>query len=251
MIEIKKDIIFNKEYSLALDYYKVDAAKNTIVYIHGGGWFRGDKSLEEDVGLKFANAGFNVVIPNYRLAPKYQYPSAQMDMNNLIDWLMNKNFDINHLAIVGASVGGTMAFELSMKYKLPIVSLSGTFDIDNWLETHKSVKPEQNTDSKLKKNKDGANDPFYKYYILNYLGDQNKAEELTPYHRITKNIGRIFLLNSVSEFVPVSGILKITEKMLDYNLPIKTLFVSGNRHAKKYLDEVFDEILIFISDSLP
>lgn len=250
MIEIKKDIIFNEEYSLALDYYKVDKAIDTIIYIHGGGWFRGDKSLEEDVGLKFANAGFNVVIPNYRLAPKYQYPAAQEDMDNLIMWMMKKNFDIHHLAIVGASVGGTMAFELSMKYKLPIVSLSGTFDIDSWLESHKSVIPEQNTNSKLKKNEDGSNDPFYKYYILNYLGNQNKAKELTPYHRITKNMGKVFLINSVNEFVPVSGILKITEKMLDYRLPVKTLFVPGNRHAKKYLEDVFDEILVFIKDSL-
>ena len=50
------------------DFYYPDTPNGAaIVFVHGGGWIRGDKSADSDIGETFANAGYLVALPNYAL----------------------------------------------------------------------------------------------------------------------------------------------------------------------------------------
>ncbi|WCG06119.1 alpha/beta hydrolase (plasmid) [Vagococcus lutrae] len=96
-------------------YYPIDTKKvlPTIINIHGGGFFYGDKELYKYYTMFLASKGFTVVNFNYRLAPENKYPAPLEDINELVKWLLKEatcyNIDINNLFLMGDSAGGQLA----------------------------------------------------------------------------------------------------------------------------------------------
>lgn len=84
----------------------------TIINIHGGGFFYGDKELYQFYCMSLAERGFCVVNFNYRLAPDYLFPSPLEDTNNVLLWMIaneaNYPFDLNNLFLVGDSAGAQL-----------------------------------------------------------------------------------------------------------------------------------------------
>lgn len=85
----------------------------TIVSIHGGGFFYGDKELYRFYTMFLASQGFTVINMNYRLAPNSQYPAPLEDINALMNWLITNAkeypIDLDHLFLVGDSAGAQLA----------------------------------------------------------------------------------------------------------------------------------------------
>ena len=69
-MQVEKDVIYDSAYNLAADLYVPDEANGgAIVYAHGGGWFRGDKENESDLGKYFADAGYLICDSELSLSP--------------------------------------------------------------------------------------------------------------------------------------------------------------------------------------
>lgn len=117
------DIYFPKETSTKLP---------TIVSIHGGGYFYGDKEIYRFYTMFLATQGFTVVNFNYRLAPSYKFPSTLEDINQLMTWLVKHNceyqVDLDNLFIVGDSAGGQLAEQYCAILSNP--SYAKLFDFD-------------------------------------------------------------------------------------------------------------------------
>ncbi len=85
---------------LSLDIYynsSIDVKKPVIVYVHGGGWCKGDKSnqIENKVNL-FRSLGHIFVSVNYRLSPfpfdisnnnRIKYPDHNVDIADALLWI--------------------------------------------------------------------------------------------------------------------------------------------------------------------
>jgi acetyl esterase/lipase len=107
----------SKENSSAtsLDVYSVATAKNrpVMIYIHGGGWQKGDKA---NVALKpraFTDHGFVFVSINYRLVPAVNYKEQAGDVARAIQYV-HKNAakwggDAKSLFLMGHSAGAHLA----------------------------------------------------------------------------------------------------------------------------------------------
>ncbi len=88
----------------------------TIVSIHGGGWFYGNKELYSHYCMGLAQRGFTVVNFNYRLAPENPYPAALQDCCTVMEW-MQKNaaeyfIDLNNVFMLGDSAGGQLCHQV-------------------------------------------------------------------------------------------------------------------------------------------
>lgn len=257
----KLDVIYDSKHNLALDIYQpaTGTAKGAIIDIHGGGWFRGDKSKDADWATRLAQENFFVVVPNYRITPEAYYPAPLDDMDTLMEWLKTSSYDFDHdhILAVGSSAGGNMTVELGIKYGIPIVSLSGILDIDEWLNSHQDVVAKQDQTQDFNKqasatiNQDGANDPFYKWFVTNYFdGRTDQYEDATPYHRVSDKTGPMYLANSLNEFVPTSGVLTMAQTLSDHQIPFTLRMVPGTEHAKGYLDAVNDDVINFINQNI-
>ena len=81
-----------------------------VVFIYGGSWQSGDKSLYRFVGKLLASRGFVAVIPNYRVYPAVKYPDFLRDNAQAVafskahaaDW----GADAGRLFLAGHSAGG-------------------------------------------------------------------------------------------------------------------------------------------------
>jgi acetyl esterase/lipase len=61
-----------------------------LVFVPGGGFVAGDKSLYRHVGPAFARLGFVCAIVNYRVAPAHAWPAGALDVARAIDWLAER-----------------------------------------------------------------------------------------------------------------------------------------------------------------
>jgi arylformamidase len=58
-----------------------------LVFVPGGGFVAGDKSLYRHVGPAFARLGLTTAAVNYRLAPTHSWPAGAVDVASAIDWI--------------------------------------------------------------------------------------------------------------------------------------------------------------------
>lgn len=91
-VEIEPDICYAKigASELILDIYRPSLAGDVpvVLYMHGGGWARGDKRDHSIERLaKMAENGIAVASANYRLVPEHIYPSQIHDIKAAVRWL--------------------------------------------------------------------------------------------------------------------------------------------------------------------
>lgn len=95
-----------------LDVYVPKGHKDfpVILFVHGGTWKWGDKSLYGAVGEAFAKRGIGVVICNYRLSPKVQHPAHAEDVAAAFAWTADNIVKYggrpDELFVCGHSAGG-------------------------------------------------------------------------------------------------------------------------------------------------
>ncbi|MBQ7425283.1 MAG: alpha/beta hydrolase [Lachnospiraceae bacterium] len=95
----------------------------TILNIHGGGYFYGDKELYRFYCMHLARFGFAVVNINYRLAPEFNFPSPIEDAMAVMHWISKNaaeyNLDKNNVFIVGDSAGAQITSQFACVFTNP------------------------------------------------------------------------------------------------------------------------------------
>jgi acetyl esterase/lipase len=81
--KVVRDVRYGRAERNVLDVYLPPSELSSgavLVYMHGGGFFAGDKSWTEhaysNIGSYFASRGVVTVIANYRLVPHVKYPGG-------------------------------------------------------------------------------------------------------------------------------------------------------------------------------
>lgn len=100
-----------------------EAKLPTIVSIHGGGYVYGSKEIYRRYGMDMAKRGFAFVNFNYRLAPKWKFPTPLLDTNAVMEWIC-KNAETYHLdpqriILLGDSAGAQLTSQYAAIYANP------------------------------------------------------------------------------------------------------------------------------------
>ena len=120
---------------LKLDAYFPSIAESAVpvlVFIHGGSWKAGDKSvgLEENF-RQMLNEDYLVISLNYRLLPDHPFPAPIDDVMCAIRHLRveaaNYGLDPNRIAVMGASAGGHLAAMIGLAGPGDGLGLSGPY----------------------------------------------------------------------------------------------------------------------------
>jgi len=84
----------------------------TIVSIHGGGYVYGTKEIYRRYGMDLAKRGFAFVNFNYRLAPKWKFPTPLHDTNSVMEWICKNaqryHLDPSRIIVLGDSAGAQL-----------------------------------------------------------------------------------------------------------------------------------------------
>ena len=104
----------------------------TIVSIHGGGYVYGNKEIYRRYGMDMARRGFAFVNFNYRLAPKWKFPTPLADTNAVLEWVCKNHqryhLDPQRIILVGDSAGAQLASQYAALHTNP--EYAGHFDLD-------------------------------------------------------------------------------------------------------------------------
>lgn len=101
------------EHSLKLDFHFPEVTKDSplVVWIHGGGWRKGDKA---NCYVKWLTAeGYTVASIAYRLTSTAVFPAQLHDCKGALRWLRANadkyGYDAERIAVTGSSAGGHLA----------------------------------------------------------------------------------------------------------------------------------------------
>ena len=256
-VKVTKDVTYGDAPLQKLDFYEPDKPNGAAVLdIHGGGWFRGEKQKESDMAKRFAALGYHVAVPNYRLAPADFFPAARDDVLAAFSWLRT-HAQVENLGVFGSSAGGSLAVDVGLAEGVPTVSWSGIFDIQQWFADHPAVvaQPDTKTDfvqtASAEIDQGGRNDPFYKWFILNYVdADETKFSRVEPFDRLTADAGPLYLANSQAEIIPVSGIYRLAQAAAKVGVPVTLQVIPGGQHAEGYLSAAWPGTVAFLAQHL-
>lgn len=114
------------------------AGKNwpLLVFVHGGEWISGDKSMKvmgseiyRNIGRYFASQGVGTAIINYRLMPQTDWRSQIMDVARAVAWLhaniQKYQGNPREIFVMGHSSGAQLATRIALDPK-PLQSLNAS-----------------------------------------------------------------------------------------------------------------------------
>jgi len=96
--------------ALSLDVYPATGADlPVVIFVHGGGWFRGDKSNVDAKPVGFNARGFVFVSVNYRLIPEVDVTRQMQDVARAVAWVKENigqyGGDPSRMFLMGHSAG--------------------------------------------------------------------------------------------------------------------------------------------------
>ncbi|WP_186756687.1 pectinesterase family protein [Echinicola salinicaeni] len=84
-----------------------------ILFVHGGGWRSGDRSLQIPLAKALAARDYITAVMDYRLSLEAPYPAGVHDIKDAIKWIKDHahqfNLDTSKIAVSGGSAGGQLA----------------------------------------------------------------------------------------------------------------------------------------------
>lgn len=111
-IDRKLDLPYGDANRHKLDVYAPSHERQglpVVLFLHGGGYSRGDKAERANIGYFFARHGAIALIANYRLAPGVRWPSGAEDVMTALRWAQRTvstyGGDPGRMFLMGESAG--------------------------------------------------------------------------------------------------------------------------------------------------
>ena len=258
MTQIITDVTYDKPRKLQTDIYQPDNSNSNdiLLFWHGGGWFRGDKSSFKALCSNIADQGFTVFVPNYSLAPQHLFPIAHQDSINFVEWLLKTDFVNNkkpNITQIGASSGGTMALNIAGKYGFPTVTWSAPVSYSTWMKDHQDVKASVDGRKELGlSDLHDINNAFYKYFTLAYAGSENEEtlKKMDAKSYDYTNLHQLLMINSADELSPIPYLLDFVSYLAQNNHAVDLKIISGTKHAMSYANQYLDCSLNYLLQAI-
>lgn len=265
-----KDISYAKEgvKSQSLDVIIPENRKSkklpVLLFIHGGGWKKGDKFLGMPILDTFLSSGeYAGVSINYRLSSEAKWPAQLHDSKAAIRWVKANadkyGFDKNKICVWGNSAGGHIVAMLvvtdenkdlegtvgdNLKESSSISCAIDAFGPTDFLmeETVSIIPKLVNNDFK---------DVSYNVYNL-LEGLERQAKEASPYHKVHKDAKPILIFHGLDDtLVSIKHSENFHSKLHKVGAKESYLLkVSGLKHESKILPSMLKPIKNFIDKFL-
>lgn len=197
-LESHPDLVFARygDREMTLDLHRPKTAgppRPAIVCIHGGGWFKGERSSMTNLAMAFASRGYVAVTISYRLSGEAKFPAAIQDAKAAVRWLRAEaktyGIDPEKIGVTGLSAGGHLAALLATSAGVSeLEGEGGHADQSSAVQACLAMGAQSDLESERIAGLSGkTDDPFYR----TFLGDSQAAIPATyalasPRHHLDK-----------------------------------------------------------------
>jgi arylsulfatase A len=198
-LEAHPDVVYARygQREMQLDLWKPKAADKplpAILCIHGGGWYKGERSSMANLAQALAAKGFVTATMSYRLSGEAKFPAAIQDCKAAVRFLRANaaKFGIQSAAIgvTGLSAGGHLAALLSTSGGVrELEGDGGHADASSAVQAGIAMGAQSDLESpRIGELSSKPDDPFY----CTFLGDsQSKLPQIyalaSPRHHLDRN----------------------------------------------------------------
>ncbi|HEM6661986.1 TPA: alpha/beta hydrolase, partial [Acinetobacter baumannii] len=132
-----KDIKYGSKNRSTLDFFPLEHANKTVIFIHGGYWQWCDKSDFAFIAPYILAKGAQYVLLEYDLAPQSHISQIVAQTQQALDFIAEQNWKTDEVVLVGHSAGAHLG---ALCLNHPLLSkatlLSGIYDLLPIQETH-------------------------------------------------------------------------------------------------------------------
>ena len=240
------DEIKNIEYkniegkSLQLDFVKQKNTKDAaplLVFLHGGGWVKGNRADMLVLLVDFAKRGYMTATVSYRLGP---YPQCVEDISDAVNWFYDHGneygYDPDRIALVGASAGAHIAMMTAYGWK------KETLDPDSAKNNHR-IKAVVNIFGPVDLTTDYGR---HRHMVNSFIGKSYDEapelyEEASPLHYVSKDSPPTMIIHGTSdELVPNSQADLLKEKLESLGVPCEDHRFPLWPHAMVLVQRAYD-----------
>lgn len=199
-LEAHPGVVFARygQREMQLDLWRPRSAPSqplpAIICIHGGGWFKGERSVMANLAQALAAKGFVVATISYRLSGEAKFPAAIQDCKAAVRFLRANaaKYGINPSAIgvTGLSAGGHLAALLTTSSGVQTLEGDGGHaDTSSAVQAGIAMGAQSDLESpRIGELSGKPDDPFYR----TFLGDSQAAIPQTyalasPRHHLDKS----------------------------------------------------------------
>lgn len=230
---VNRDVPYGDDPAMSYDEFpSADKKAPVVIFWHGGGWEKGDKSCYGYVGTYFQKIGCNTIIADYPKYPDQTFPGFIKDSRSLLD-VIRKKYPKSKIYLSGHSSGAHTALITAMKLRERPVDGVIALSTPNGFETHHWPRWKHVfTDSFESKKQDiwkyVDNSPRVTKYLLLH---GNKDTTVQPKH--SKHLHQVLLVdNRLSKY----KLINLIDHMSILSIFIPGFLPSAKREIKKFID---------------
>ena len=236
--EMKLDLYLPNESS--------EEPRPAVVFIHGGGWYKGSRSAFAPLARKLAAGGFVTANIEYRLSGEAPFPAAIHDCKAAVRWLRANaekyKLDPDRIGAVGGSAGGHLCGLLATSAQLDkLAGDGGNTDLSNAIQAAVIMAGamELTTPEMLER---ANSDPRRR--LITFMGGTWEATkqnylDASPDRHIDANTPPLCFMDG--EFDKPDTRYTITKQKLDaLKIPHETHVIKGAPHPFWSVDPFFD-----------
>lgn len=231
-VSVMEDVPFSEEHDLRMDVYMPsgEGPFPGVMVIHGGGWFRGGKSLFAEEAQYLAERGFVAFAITYRLAPENPFPAALDDVQASVEFVREHseefNLDPDRVGALGGSAGGHLAAMLATVGEgarnegsrvAAAVSWSGPMDLEATFQLSRNPQKvaERMSD-------------FLDCDLVNSLDEcQDVLQEASPISQVDPTDAPLFLTNAEREPIPLQQAVSMAEALAEAGVEHQLVEILG------------------------
>ena len=235
LTRIPKDIevkTYKLKNNLKVEIFSPSGKKDLpcLLYFHGGGFGFKAAPYHKKLACIYAKKdNINVILPDYRLTPKYSYPYAKEDAINTYNWICKncKELGINKekVAVGGDSAGAVLATYICNLENSNICCQMLIYPVTDAKMESASMEKFTNTPMWNSKN----NIKMWEFYLKNV--NEKQKEEASPMQaKMSQNIPNTYI--EVAEFDPLhdDGIMYYN-RLANNGIKVELNKTSGTVHG--------------------
>lgn len=198
-----------------------------LVYVHGGGWRRGDKSEAAALAAGMTAQGYLVVSINYRLYPTAKFPGMIEDVKCAIRYLRahagEYHLDSTRIGVIGVSAGGHLAALLGTADE------SAGWDVGEYLDQSSRVQVIVTMSAPMDLTRKF---PDATMETMREVGSGLDFAAASPITYVTADDPPFLLIQGDrDELVPTEQAQLMYDRLVQANVPAQLVIVENGRHS--------------------